>query len=69
MRTEWYLQYCRELETKMAPGGGYTAHNVARPYARQGSEFLDYARMRPGAGFRFAEGASGEGISISCWTR
>ena len=66
---EWYLQYFRDLEAKLAPGGCYTAHNVARPYARQVIEFLDYARMRPGMSFRFAEGASGEGISISCRSR
>jgi len=66
---EWYLQYFRELESKMAPGGCYTAHNVARPYARQVVEFLDYARERPGFSFRFAEGASGEGISVSCRAR
>ncbi len=66
---EWYLQYFRDLEAKMAPGGCYTAHNVARPYARQVTEFLDYARKRPGVSFRFAEGASGEGISVSCWVR
>jgi len=66
---EWYLQYFRDLEAKMAPGGCYTAHNVARPYARQVTEFLDYARMRPGTSFRFAQGASGEGISINCWVR
>jgi predicted O-methyltransferase YrrM len=66
---EWYLQYFRDLEAKMAPGGCYTAHNVARPYARQVIEFLDYARRRPGVSFRFAEGASSEGISISCWAR
>jgi len=66
---EWYLQYFRDLEAKMAPGGCYTAHNVARPYARQVVEFLDYARKRPGVSFRFAEGASVEGISVSCWGR
>ncbi len=66
---EWYLQYFRDLEAKMAPGGCYTAHNVARPYAREVTEFLDYARKRPGVSFRFAEGASAEGISISCWER
>ena len=66
---EWYLQYFRDLEAKMAPGGCYTAHNVARPYARQVIEFLDYARKRPGFSFRFADGASGEGISVSCRTR
>lgn len=66
---EWYLQYFRDLEAKMAPGGCYTAHNVARPYARQVIDFLDYARKRPGFSFRFAEGASSEGISVSCRTR
>lgn len=66
---EWYLQYFLDLEAKLAPGGCYTAHNVARPYARQVTEFLDYARMRPGMSLRFAEGASGEGISISCRSR
>ena len=65
----WYLQYFRDLEAKMAPGGCYTAHNVARPYARQVTEFLDYASKRPGVSFRFAQGASGEGISVSCWVR
>jgi predicted O-methyltransferase YrrM len=66
---EWYLQYFRDLEGKMAPGGCYTAHNVARPYAREVTEFLDYAKKRPGVSFGYAEGASGEGISISCWAR
>jgi predicted O-methyltransferase YrrM len=66
---EWYLQYFLDLEAKMAPGGCYTAHNVARPYARQVTEFLEYVKRRPGFGLRFAEGASSEGISISCRPR
>jgi caffeoyl-CoA O-methyltransferase len=66
---EWYLQYFLDLEAKMAPGGCYTAHNVARPGARQVTEFLNYAKSRPGFGLRFAEGASSEGISISCRSR
>jgi predicted O-methyltransferase YrrM len=66
---EWYLQYFLDLEAKMAPGGCYTAHNVARPYARQVTEFLEYVKNRPGFGLRFAEGASSEGISISCRSR
>ena len=66
---EWYLQYFLDLESKMAPGGCYTAHNVARPTARQVSEFLDYVKERPDFGLRFAEGASSEGISISCRSR
>ncbi len=28
-----------------------------------------FARKRPGVSFGFAEGASGEGISVSCWVR
>jgi predicted O-methyltransferase YrrM len=66
---DWYLQYFLDLERKMAPGGCYTAHNVARPYARQVTEFLGYVKSRPGFGLRFAEGASSEGISISCRSR
>jgi predicted O-methyltransferase YrrM len=66
---EWYLQYFLDLEAKIAPGGCYTAHNVARPYARQVTEFLDYVKNRPGFGLHFAEGASSEGISISCRSR
>ena len=66
---EWYLQYFLDLEAKIVPGGCYTAHNVARPTARQVTEFLDYVRTRPGFGLRFAEGASSEGISISCRSR
>jgi caffeoyl-CoA O-methyltransferase len=66
---EWYLEYFRYLEPKMAPGGCYSAHNVARPYARQVIEYLNYARNRPGVSLRFVEGASSEGISISCWAR
>ena len=54
---EWYLQYFLDLEAKIAPGGCYAAHNVARPYARQVTEFLDYARNRPGFSTRFAAGA------------
>lgn len=66
---EWYLQYFLDLEAKLSPGGCYTAHNVARPAARQVTEFLEYAKSRPGFGLRFAEGASSEGISISCRSR
>ena len=32
-------------------------------------DFVEDARKRPGVSFRYAEGASGEGISISCWAR
>ncbi len=63
---EWYLQYFLDLAPKMAAGGCYTAHNVARPYSRETVAFLDAAKKRADFSFRFAEGASAEGISISC---
>jgi predicted O-methyltransferase YrrM len=63
---EWYLQYFLDLDPKMAPGGCYTAHNVARPTAREVREFLARVRADPRYDTRFAEGASSEGISVSC---
>ena len=63
---EWYLQYFLDLDPKMAPGGCYTAHNVARPTAREVREFLARVRGDPRYDTRFAEGASSEGISVSC---
>jgi predicted O-methyltransferase YrrM len=61
----WSLQYFLDLDPKMAPGGCYTAHNVARP-AREMREFLARVRGDPRYDTRYAEGASGEGISVSC---
>jgi predicted O-methyltransferase YrrM len=63
---EWYLQYFLDLDPKMAPGGCYTAHNVARPTARAVREFLARVRSDPRYDTRFAEGTSSEGISVSC---
>ncbi|HSD41217.1 MAG TPA: class I SAM-dependent methyltransferase [Burkholderiales bacterium] len=63
---EWYLQYFLDLDPKMAPGGCYTAHNVARPRAREVREFLARVRADPRYDTRFSEGASSEGISVSC---
>jgi predicted O-methyltransferase YrrM len=63
---DWYLQYFLDLDPKMAPGGCYTAHNVTRPTARGVREFLARVRSDPRYETRFAEGASGEGISVSC---
>jgi predicted O-methyltransferase YrrM len=62
----WYLQYFLDLDPKMAPGGCYTAHNVARPMAREVREFLARVQADPRYDTRFAEGASSEGISVSC---
>jgi predicted O-methyltransferase YrrM len=66
---DWYLQYFLDLDPKMAPGGCYTAHNVTRPTARGVREFLARVRSDPRYETRFAEGASGEGISVSCRKR
>lgn len=63
---EWYLQYFLDLDPKMAPGGCYTAHNVARPTAREVRDFLARVRSDPRYDTRVAEGASSEGISVSC---
>lgn len=63
---EWYLQYFLDLDPKMAPGGCYTAHNVARARAGAVREFLDRVRSDPRYDTRFADGASSEGISVSC---
>jgi predicted O-methyltransferase YrrM len=62
----WYLQYFLDLDPKMAPGGCYTAHNVARPTAREVREFLARVRSDPRYDTRLAVGASSEGISVSC---
>ncbi|MCC6609725.1 MAG: class I SAM-dependent methyltransferase [Burkholderiales bacterium] len=62
----WALQYFLDLDPKMAPGGCYTAHNVARPSAPGMREFLARVRADPRYETRLAEGASGEGISVSC---
>lgn len=62
----WYLQYFLDLDPKMAPGGCYTAHNVARPTAREVRDFLARVGSDPRYDTRLAEGASSEGISVSC---
>lgn len=60
---DWYTQYFKDLEPKLAKGACFTAHNVAN---RGGgaAEFLDYVRSLPGYQTR-VEG-SREGVSISC---
>jgi predicted O-methyltransferase YrrM len=61
----WYLQYFKDLEPKIAPGGCFTAHNVLRSGGGGAAEFLAYVRKRPGYETTVETGA-GEGISISC---
>jgi predicted O-methyltransferase YrrM len=65
---DWYLQYFRDLEPKMAPGGCFTAHNVLRSGGGGAAKFLDYVKKQPGWETTVAVGA-GEGVSISCRKR
>jgi caffeoyl-CoA O-methyltransferase len=63
----WYLQYFKDLEPKLEPGGCFTAHNVLRSGGGGASEFLEYVKKLP----RYrttVETGSGEGVSISCKT-
>jgi caffeoyl-CoA O-methyltransferase len=62
---EWYLQYFRDLEPKIATGGCFTAHNVLRSSDTGIEKFLEYVRGNPKFRTRIEHGA-GEGISISC---
>ena len=64
---DWYTQYFKDLEGKMAPGGCFTAHNVLDGFAGVG-EFLDYVRARPGVATEILR-TSRSGISVSCRTR
>jgi predicted O-methyltransferase YrrM len=64
----WYLQYFKDLEPKMAPGGCFTAHNVLRSGGGGAAAFLDHVRNLPGWETTVAVGA-GEGVSISCRKR
>ena len=57
---EWYLQYFRDLEAKMAPGGCYTAHNVARPHA-PGDRISGLRQEAPGRQLPFRRGRFGRG--------
>jgi predicted O-methyltransferase YrrM len=65
---EWYLQYFKDLDPKLAVGGCFTAHNVLRSGGGGAREFLDYVKARPNYTTRVETG-SGEGISVSCKTR
>ncbi len=64
---EWYLNYFKDLDAKVAVGGCFTAHNTLRVYAREVRDFLDYVRAKPNYQTRIERG-SGEGISVSCKT-
>jgi len=61
---EWYLQYFKDLEAKLAPNGCFTAHNVLWS-TREMKSFLDYVKADPQFTTKIERG-SGEGISVSC---
>jgi predicted O-methyltransferase YrrM len=64
---EWYLNYFKDLDAKIAVGGCFTAHNTLRIYAREVGDFLAYVKAKPNYRTRIERG-SGEGISVSCKT-
>jgi caffeoyl-CoA O-methyltransferase len=60
---EWYTQYFKDLDPKLAKGGCFTAHNASNAFAGI-KEFLDYVRSRPE--YRTTiDRSSSSGISIS----
>ena len=65
---EWYLQYFKDLDPKLAVGGCFTAHNVRRSGGGGAREFLEHVKALPNYTTRVETGG-GEGISISCKTR
>ncbi len=64
---EWYTQYFKELEGKLAAGGCFTAHNVLDGFAGVDA-FLDYVRACPNYTTTI-ERTSRSGISVSCRTK
>ena len=64
---EWYLNYFKDLDPKVAVGGCFTAHNTLRIHAREVRDFLAYVRSKPNYRTHIERG-SGEGISVSCKT-
>lgn len=61
---DWYPQYFKDVETKLVPGGCFTAHNVQNPFGGI-REFLELVRAR--TDYRTTiDRTSRSGISISC---
>ena len=61
---EWYTQYFKDLDPKLANGGCFTAHNASNSFPGI-KEFLDHIRSRPDYQTTI-DRSSGSGISISC---
>ena len=64
---DWYLQYFKDVDPKLAVGGCFTAHNVIGSGGRGAREFLEYVKKLPNY-TTTVETGGGEGISISCKT-
>ena len=60
---EWYTQYFKDVEKKLAVGGCFTAHNAIDGF-REVKEFLDYIRSLPNYETTI-DRSSRSGISIS----
>ena len=60
---EWYTQYFKDVDKKLAVGGCFTAHNVTDGF-RDVKEFLDYIRSLPNYETTI-DRSSTSGISIS----
>lgn len=60
---EWYTQYFKELDPKLANGGCFTAHNASNSFPGI-KEFLDHIRSRPDYQTTI-DRSSSSGISIS----
>ena len=60
---EWYTQYFKDLDPKLAPGNCFTAHNVRNNFGGT-KEFLDYVRSRKDYETTVNTGSSA-GVSVS----
>ncbi len=58
----WYLQYFKDIDPKLKPGGCFTAHNVLNGFGGT-EEFLKYVQINADYSTSIARGSS-SGISI-----
>jgi len=64
---EWYTQYFKDVDGKLAAGACFTAHNVLDGFAGVDA-FLEYVRARPGYTTTISR-TSRSGFSVSCKSR
>jgi predicted O-methyltransferase YrrM len=64
---DWYTQYFKDLEGKLAVGGCFAAHNVLDGFAGI-TAYLEYVRSRPNYETTI-DRSSRSGISVSCRQR